>query len=119
MGDKKSKGSDKAVDWPYLSSALLLAMAPLSWALYTVIGRLMPAAADALDAEVDKLVDSIIAKPRAAIAMGKELFYRQGETGIEAAYDAAGRTMACNMMDGDALEGVQAFIDKRVPAWRR
>jgi len=42
-------GSDKAVDWPYLSSALLLALAPLSWALYTVIGRRMPAAADALD----------------------------------------------------------------------
>jgi len=42
-------GSDKPVDWPYLSSALLLACAPLSWALYTVIGRRMPAAADALD----------------------------------------------------------------------
>ena len=32
-------GTDKPVDWPYLSSALLLALAPLSWALYTVIGR--------------------------------------------------------------------------------
>lgn len=42
-------GSDQPVDWPYLSSALLLALAPLSWALYTVIGRRMPAAADALD----------------------------------------------------------------------
>jgi len=27
-------------------------------------------------------------------------------------------TMACNMMDGSALEGVQAFIDKRPPDWR-
>ncbi|MGZ5157874.1 MAG: enoyl-CoA hydratase, partial [Caldimonas sp.] len=26
-------------------------------------------------------------------------------------------TMACNMMDEAALEGVQAFIDKRKPAW--
>jgi len=42
-------GSDRPVGWPYLSSALLLALAPLSWALYTVIGRRMPAAADALD----------------------------------------------------------------------
>jgi drug/metabolite transporter (DMT)-like permease len=42
-------GSDKPVDWPYLSSALALALAPLSWACYTVIGRLMPAAADAFD----------------------------------------------------------------------
>ena len=73
--------------------------------------------ADALDAEVERLVASIVAKPPAAIAAGKGLFYRQLETGIEAAYDAAGRTMACNMMDESALEGVQAFIDKRKPGW--
>jgi enoyl-CoA hydratase/carnithine racemase len=69
--------------------------------------------ADALDAEVAALADSIVAKPRAAIAMGKALFYRQLETGIAAAYDDAGRTMACNMMDACALDGVQAFIDKK------
>jgi enoyl-CoA hydratase/carnithine racemase len=32
-----------------------------------------------------------------------------------AAYEDALQTMACNMMDADALEGVQAFIDKRAP----
>jgi drug/metabolite transporter (DMT)-like permease len=42
-------GSDKAVDWPYLSSALLLALAPLSWALYAVLGRKLPEGADPLD----------------------------------------------------------------------
>jgi enoyl-CoA hydratase/carnithine racemase len=71
----------------------------------------------ALDAEIERLVASILAKPRAALAMGKELFYRQAELGIEAAYEAAGRTMACNMMDPAALEGVQAFLDKRKPRW--
>ncbi len=70
-----------------------------------------------LDAEVERLVARIVAKPRVALAMGKHLFYRQLETGIEAAYDDAGRTMACNMMDGSALEGVQAFIEKRPPNW--
>ena len=74
-------------------------------------------AADALDAEVDRLARKILAKPSAAIAMGKGLFYRQLETGIEAAYQLAGQTMACNMMDDSALEGVQAFIDKRTPRW--
>src|SRR6266513_2324664 len=72
-----------------------------------------------LDAEVEKLVASIIAKPRVAVAMGKELFYRQAELGIAAAYEAASRTMACNMMDEAALEGVQAFIDKRPPRWKK
>jgi enoyl-CoA hydratase/carnithine racemase len=66
-----------------------------------------------LDAEVASLVDSIVAKPRVAIAMGKALFYRQLETGIAAAYDDAARTMACNMMDACALDGVQAFIEKK------
>jgi enoyl-CoA hydratase/carnithine racemase len=73
--------------------------------------------ADQLDAEVEQLLSRIVSKPRVAIAMGKGLFYRQLETGIQAAYDDAGRTMACNMMDAGALEGVQAFIDKRPPKW--
>jgi enoyl-CoA hydratase/carnithine racemase len=72
---------------------------------------------DALDTEVERLVAAIVAKPRVAIAAGKGLFYRQLECGIEAAYADAERTMACNMMDPAALEGVQAFIDKRKPAW--
>lgn len=69
--------------------------------------------ADALDTEVATLVDSIVAKPRVAVALGKALFYRQLETGIADAYDDAARTMACNMMDACALDGVQAFIDKK------
>lgn len=71
--------------------------------------------ASALDAEIGQLVDSIMAKPAVAIAMGKQLFYRQLEMGISAAYQLAGQTMACNMMDDAALEGVQAFIEKRKP----
>jgi enoyl-CoA hydratase/carnithine racemase len=70
-----------------------------------------------LDAAIEALVASIVAKPRVAVAMGKQLFYRQIESGIEAAYAEASQTMACNMMDDSALEGVQAFIEKRKPAW--
>ena len=76
------------------------------------------AAPDRLDAEVESLVASIVAKPRVAVALGKQLFYRQLEAGIEAAYDDAAQTMACNMMDASALEGVQACIEKRPPDWR-
>ena len=76
------------------------------------------AAPDEVDAVVEALVAAIVSKPRVAVAMGKALFYRQLEVGIEAAYADAGQTMACNMMDASALEGVQAFIDKRVPGWK-
>jgi enoyl-CoA hydratase/carnithine racemase len=80
-----------------------------------LVNRVVPA--DRLDEEIARLSDQIISKPRVAIAMGKEQFYRQIEVGIEQAYSIAGHTMACNMMDETALEGVQAFIDKRPPSW--
>lgn len=72
-----------------------------------------------VDAEIARLVDSILAKPRVAIAMGKQLFYRQREMGIEAAYQLATQTMAANMMDTCALEGVTAFTEKRKPNWKQ
>ena len=80
-----------------------------------LVNRVAPL--DALDAELEKLVVSILAKPRDAIAMGKALFYKQRETSIEAAYQLAGQTMACNMNHPVAQEGVQAFIEKRKPQW--
>lgn len=80
-----------------------------------LVNRVVPL--DTLDAEVEKLVAAIVSKPREAVAMGKALFYKQRETGIEAAYQLAGQTMAVNMMHPVAQEGVQAFIDKRKPQW--
>ena len=70
-----------------------------------------------LDAALQTLVNRILSKPPVALALGKQLFYRQLETGMQAAYEDAAQTMACNMMDASALEGVQAFIDKRKPNW--
>jgi enoyl-CoA hydratase/carnithine racemase len=66
-----------------------------------------------LDGEIQRLTDSIKAKPRASLAMGKSLFYRQIEMGIDAAYQLAAEVMACNMMHPDAQEGIDAFIEKR------
>jgi len=71
-----------------------------------------------LEAMQSVYVSSILAKPQKAIAIGKKLFYEQLEQPIEAAYLNAENAMACNMMDDSALEGVQAFIDKRKPAWK-
>jgi enoyl-CoA hydratase/carnithine racemase len=80
-----------------------------------LINRVVPA--DQLDAEVMRLAGAIIAKPSIAIGMGTDLFYRQLEMGVEAAYQLAGQTMACNMIDDVAQEGVAAFMEKRKPHW--
>jgi enoyl-CoA hydratase/carnithine racemase len=73
---------------------------------------------EALDAEVEKLIAQIVNKPRIALAMGKELVLRQQGLSLEAAYALAGQTMAANMMDAAAQEGVQAFVEKRKPSWK-
>jgi len=74
--------------------------------------------ADQLEAKVLELCRKITEKPAVAVRLGKALFYQQLEMGIAAAYQLAGQTMACNMMDGDAQEGFQAFLDKRTPSWK-
>src|SRR5690606_37862687 len=49
-----------------------------------LVNRVVPAAE--LDSTIDSLVKLIVGKPREAIALGKELFYRQLEMGVEGAY---------------------------------
>lgn len=71
-----------------------------------------------LDETVAQLCSKIVEKPAVAVSMGKGLFYKQLESGIATAYELAGQTMACNMMDETALEGFSAFIEKRVPNWK-
>ncbi len=75
-------------------------------------------APDRLDSEIDRLAAAVAAKPPSAIAEGKALFYRQLELGVAAAYRLAGQSMADNMIDDVAQEGVAAFIDKRAPDWQ-
>mgnify|MGYP001225168502 FL=1 len=82
-----------------------------------LVNRVAPP--EALDAEVQALVRSILQKPRTAVAMGKALVYQQRELGIDAAYQIAGQAMATNMMDEAAQEGARAFAEKRQPAWKQ
>ena len=85
----------------------------LDWGL---VNRVV--AHDALRAETLKLANTLKTKPRATLAMGKALFYRQLEMGIEAAYQDASNTIACNFMQPEAEEGVAAFLEKRKPVWK-
>jgi enoyl-CoA hydratase/carnithine racemase len=70
-----------------------------------------------LDAAVQEMVQAIVAKSPAAIRHGKALFYAQQERPRAEAYDLACEVMAQNMMEEDAAEGIDAFLEKRQPVW--
>jgi enoyl-CoA hydratase/carnithine racemase len=81
-----------------------------------LVNRVVPA--DGLDAAVAALAASVASKSPAAVALGKRLFYTQLEAGIEAAYELASETMACNMRTHDAQAGIDAFLTKQpMPEW--
>ena len=63
------------------------------------------------------LANNLKAKPRATLALGKALFYRQLQDELAAAYADATRTIAGNMDTDVAREGVDAFLGKRAPRW--
>ncbi len=81
-----------------------------------LLNRAVPA--EQLDAAVQQLADAILAKSSFAIASGKQMFYKQLEMGMEEAYAYASEVMACDMMAEDAVEGIDAFMQKRQPTWK-
>lgn len=80
---------------------------------YGLVNRVVPA--DTLDDAVGELASTVAAKSPAAIALGKSLFYKQIETDIQAAYELACQTMACNLRLEDAAAGIDAFVNKQPP----
>ena len=71
-----------------------------------------------LDAEVDALVERIVAKSPLTLKIGKEAFYKQAELGLSDAYNYASQVMTTNMLARDAEEGIDAFLAKRSPVWQ-
>jgi enoyl-CoA hydratase/carnithine racemase len=85
----------------------------LAWGL---VNRVVPA--DRLDAEVQALARTIMAKSRAVIAAGKKLFYQQVGGDLEEAYRIATAAMVDNIKTEDGKEGIAAFVEKRKPHWK-
>jgi enoyl-CoA hydratase/carnithine racemase len=81
-----------------------------------LVNRAVPASQ--LDAAVDELAQKIVGKSAVAVTIGKRMFYKHLEMGLEGAYQYAAEEMACNMMAEDAGEGIDAFIGKRPPEWK-
>ena len=71
-----------------------------------------------LDSEVFKIAKLIASKSNVALKFGKGAFYKQLEMSLDKAYKYSSNIMAKNMMSEDAKEGINAFIDKRLPNWK-
>jgi enoyl-CoA hydratase/carnithine racemase len=93
-------------------------------------GEMVPAARAAEIGLVNAVVDDadltdhvtdvahkIASKSPVTLAIGKSAFYTQRELSIADAYEYASRVMVENMLHRDAVEGIDAFIEKREPKW--
>jgi enoyl-CoA hydratase/carnithine racemase len=97
---------------------MLLTGTPISADRACAIGLVNRVVApEALDAEVSAIATLIASKSSAAIASGKQIFYRQLEMPLRQAYDVAGHSIACDFFTEDGKEGVDAFLGKRAARW--
>ena len=71
------------------------------------------------DLETEKLAEQIASKLGVAVKIGKEAFYKQLEMPISEAYEYTGQVMAENMMFRQTEKGIDAFLNKREPAWEQ
>ncbi len=74
--------------------------------------------ADALAGETEKLAMKIAEASRMTLAIGKRAFYAQVDKTDSGAYDIAGSVMAMNLCTEDAGAGIEAFLEKKTPAWK-
>ena len=96
-----------------LTGEMIDAPTALAWGL---VNRVVPEAG--LDAAVKQFTDVIAARSPAVVALGKRAFYEQIDRGLAGAYETAGEAMACNLLEPDAAEGIDAFLGKRPAAWQ-
>jgi len=97
-----------------MSGSFIDADTALEW------GLLSGVASDAeLDQAVADKVEQILSKSPAAVRFGKSMFHPQRQMSLADAYDLAGKVMAENMMHPDTEEGIDAFLEKRKPAWAK
>jgi enoyl-CoA hydratase/carnithine racemase len=111
VGVARNIGRKRAMEM-LLTGELFDAQTALAWGL---VNRVVPAAS--LDAEVARFASVIVARSGNVVASGKRTFYRQIEQPLAGGYAVASETMACDMLEPDAAEGIDAFVQKRPARW--
>ena len=71
-----------------------------------------------LSGEVKELAEKIASKSSITVSIGKKAFYAQAEMNLSEAYKYTSQVMKDNLLNDDAKEGIDAFIEKRSPNWK-
>ena len=112
VGVARNIGRKRAMEM-LLTGEMVDAHTALAWGL---VNRVVAPAA--LDDEIRRFTDIILARSPAAIRLGKQAFYQQIERPLEDAYGMTSETMACNLLLDDAAEGMDAFLARRPAVWQ-
>ncbi len=84
---------------------------------FGLINRAVPATE--LQQATRDLALAIASRSPESVARGKSAFYQQVEMPLEEAFQLANQVMLDNLTsEGDAKEGMGAFLDKREPEWK-
>ena len=97
-----------------LTGEPIRAQRALEWGLVNKV-----VAAGVLDEETNALAKLIAAKPQATVRAGKRGFYQQMDVDLAHAYELAGRVIASDFAHAEGKEGMNAFIEKRPPNWKK
>lgn len=118
--------------WPMMITAVLQEVMPRKAALEMMMtGRRISAAEardlgvvsrvvsdDDLDATVDAAVEALAAASPAVLRMGRDAFYAVADMGFDASLEHLHTGLTLTALTEDAVEGVDAFLDKRPPEWK-
>jgi enoyl-CoA hydratase/carnithine racemase len=111
VGVARSVGRKRAMEM-LLTGTPIDAATALDWGL---VNRVVPA--ERLDAEVEELARTLLARSAPVIANGKRTFYAQIDQPLDTAYAVAADAMVRDLSAPDAAEGIDAFLQKRTARW--
>lgn len=118
--------------WPYVITALILRDMPQKIALeMMMLGRRYPAAelarwgtinrvvpGDELDKAVSETVDELASKSPLILKLGKDSWYTAQDMEFAKSLAYLEDQLSIGLQAEDALEGIQAFLQKRPPEWK-
>ena len=81
-----------------------------------LVNRVVPA--EELKEATMSLARKVASAPASTVSIGKIAFYRQMSLDRPQAYQVAQQVMVDNLQHPDAIEGINAFLEKRQPAWK-